>query len=63
MKSQTNRTIREFCYKPDLWPVIDSWAAKYGFILQVQEPACRLYRKGHLLLFGPAMLEVTQQQD
>jgi hypothetical protein len=52
------RTTREFTCKTDLWPVIDSWAAETGFVLESKEKFQRIYRKGNRLLMAPAFLEI-----
>lgn len=63
MKIIHSRTIREFSYEPNLWPVVEGWATENGFVLQNQETSRHLYRKGRLLLLGPVMLEITQEGD
>ena len=56
-----SRTIREFTYNANLWVLVEKWAEKGGFTLELQEDSHRIYRKGHRLLTAPAMLEIRQQ--
>jgi len=62
MRRLSTRAIREFSYQSDLWPVVDRWAAENGFVLLQQEPSRRLYRRGRLLLLGPTMVEIAENQ-
>jgi len=62
MKSQATRTTCEFQYHPEVWPLVDGWAAEHGFILQSRDSTDRIYRNGRLLLFGPAMLKISQDR-
>lgn len=62
MRSLPRRAIREFNYHSDLWSVVDRWATENGFVLQQQDVSRRLYRRGRWLLFGPTMLEISEEQ-
>jgi len=55
------RTVREFTYKENIWPVVEQWAADSGFSSKKQEMSRRIYRKGHILLMAPAFLEIRQE--
>jgi len=55
------RTTRTFTYRSALWPLVDSWAAENGFVLEQQGPASRVFRKGHWLLMAPVWLEIRQE--
>jgi hypothetical protein len=57
------RTTREFTYQPELWPLVEAWAAAAGFTLVDQQPNHRRYRKGNQLLSAPAFLELTREGD
>jgi hypothetical protein len=57
------RTVREFIYKAELWPLVDAWAAETGFNLLRDEGFRRLYRKGRWPLMAPAFLEICYEQD
>jgi len=54
------RTIREFTFSEDLWPLVDSWAVDAGFTLDTVEDSYRTYRKGSWLFFAPTRLEIRQ---
>ncbi len=54
------RTIREFTYSSDIWPLVDSWAAEEGFTLETQEDSLRVYNKGRWLVLAPTHLEIRQ---
>jgi hypothetical protein len=56
------RTVREFTYRGDLWPLVEAWANETGFRLLQQEDSGRVYRKGGWLLMAPAFLEIHQRQ-
>ncbi len=56
------RTVREFNYRGDLWPLVDAWASETGYRLVKQEDSGRLYRKGGWLLMAPAFLEIRQDR-
>lgn len=55
------RTVREFIYNADLWPLVDAWAAETGFRLRQSDDSRRLYRKGCWPLMAPAFLEVRHE--
>ena len=55
------RTIREFTYNDEIWPLLDRWAAGNGFVLLEQQASTRVYRKGNRLVAAPAFLQVSQQ--
>jgi len=57
-----NRTVREFTYRGDLWPLVDAWVAETGYRLEQQEDGHRLYRKGFPLVMAPSMVEITEQK-
>jgi hypothetical protein len=54
------RTVREFNYQGQLWPLVEKWAVETGFILAEEEKNRRLYQKGQGWLMAPAMLEIRQ---
>lgn len=54
------RTLREFSYPAEIWPVIEAWAAENGYLLKKQEDSTRLYHKGNWQLMAPACLQVSQ---
>lgn len=56
------RTIREFIYNMEIWPVIDVWAGETGFELKCSDDARRLYRKGRWPLMAPAFVEIHQEK-
>jgi hypothetical protein len=56
------RSVREFAYQADLWPIIDAWAAETGFVPLEKEPTRRLYRKRNLFLMAPAFLEIRYEK-
>jgi hypothetical protein len=56
------RTVRNFTYHGDLWPLVDIWAAETGFRLLHGETSRRVYRKGKWLLMAPAFLEIRHEQ-
>jgi hypothetical protein len=56
------RTVREFIYKAELWPLVDAWAAETGFSLLQGEATRRLYRKGRWPLMAPAFLEIRYEK-
>jgi hypothetical protein len=55
------RTVRDFSYTKDLWPIVDSWAAQTGFVEREKSPNRRLYRKGGSLVMAPAFLEIRRE--
>lgn len=57
------RTIREFSYDSDLWPLVDSWAAEAGFTLETEEESFRIYSKGRWLFLAPTHLEIRQNGE
>ncbi len=57
------RTIREFTYSSDLWPLVDSWAAEAGFTLETEKESFRVYNKGRWLILAPVRLEIRQDGD
>lgn len=56
------RTIREFNFKSDIWPLVDKWASENGFVLTEQETSSRTYRKGNRMLTAPAFLAIEQKR-
>lgn len=56
------RTTREFSWKTELWPLVESWAAETGFVLKKQDGKRRIYRKGKRLLMAPIYLEISQER-
>jgi hypothetical protein len=56
------RTVREFNYNAELWPLVDVWAAETGFRLLQSEVSRRLYRKGRWPLMAPAFLEIRHEK-
>lgn len=56
------RTVREFVYMAEIWPLIDTWAAESGFKLKRSEGTRRLYRKGCWPLMAPAFVEIQQDK-
>ncbi len=56
------RTVREFTYQADLWPLVDAWAAETGFKLRSEEGGRRTYRKGIWLLTAPAFVEICHEK-
>jgi len=57
------RTVREFVYKAEVWPLVDTWAAETGFKLVSGEGKRRLYRKGRWPLMAPAFVVIQQIQE
>jgi hypothetical protein len=57
------RTVREFNYQGQLWPLVETWAVETGFTLAEEERGRRLYRKGQGWLMAPAMLEIRQNGE
>jgi hypothetical protein len=56
------RTVREFPYRQDLWPTVESWAAQTGYAEREQSEHRRLYRRGGgLLLMAPAFVEIRHE--
>jgi hypothetical protein len=56
------RTVRDFSYTEDLWPIVESWAAQTGFVEREKSPNRRLYRKGGGgLVMAPAFLEIRRE--
>jgi hypothetical protein len=55
------RTVRDFPYTGDVWPLIESWAAQSGFVELEKSSNRRLYRKGGGLLMAPAFLEIRHE--
>ncbi|WP_020675903.1 hypothetical protein [Geopsychrobacter electrodiphilus] len=53
-----SRTIREFTYKDDLWSIVDSWARRSGFTMDLLEDSRRVYHKGNRLVMAPVCLEI-----
>lgn len=56
------RTIREFNFRSDIWPLIDKWAVENGFVLAEKESSSRTYRKGNRMLTAPVFLTVEQKK-
>ncbi len=56
------RTVREFIYNAELWPLVDIWAAETGFRLLQDEASRRLYQKGRWPLMAPAFLEIRHEK-
>ena len=52
------RTVRDFPYSGDIWPMIESWADQTGFVELEKASNRRFYRKGGGLLMAPAFLEI-----
>jgi hypothetical protein len=59
--AQPRRTVRDFPYTGDVWPLIESWAAQTGFVELDKSSIRRLYRKGGGLLMAPAFLEIRHE--
>lgn len=57
------RTVREFTYSPDLWPLVDNWAVTAGFTLETKEESFRVYSKGRWLFLAPTHLEIRQDGE
>ncbi|MEE8372256.1 MAG: hypothetical protein V3R87_00780 [Dehalococcoidia bacterium] len=56
----SKRTVRDFNFEGELWPIVDSWAQETGYNLKESNGAKRLYQRGHGVLVAPMMLEIAQ---
>lgn len=51
--SVKGRTVREFTAGPEVWDILDRWAADTGYGLAAQDQYSRTYKRGTGLLVAP----------
>jgi len=57
-----SRSIREFTWNAELWPLVDSWASEHHFVLKTSENNRRIYSKGNRLIMAPTFLEISYKK-
>lgn len=59
----SERTIREFSAKADVWSIVERWAKEYGFTTIDQDAHHRVYRRGRERFDYPILVEISQMNE